>query len=436
VSIAELRSALDTLVEASCCSGNARVREVIALSLPDGDVGTVDDAIFIDWLDQHAEPAPYGQGTVTKTDPKVRSARRLTARGEVNVHGFDPATILPEIEAVMSPTRKLSAQLTDVIIYKKGDKFTRHKDTPRSADLIGTLIVGLPIQHTGGTFVVDDGRGAKRFDWSGPPAEGVVPWVALFSDVDHEIEPVKSGTRITLVYALHRTTEPRSDVGATHRQDVVRRAASALSQQGTWPVMIACGRQVIAEPGAEQPQAIESLRGADRDIADALVQAGYHVAVRACIAGIPNYNDPPRWPATPHVYTITRLNTVPPAELLANMDDEGLASEILEYMLDSVAIEQCAIRSSAAAMLVHEHGCWAEDGQAFGNEGYEALLYTFAALEVSKAKPASAAKLTPAPKAKSKAKPKAKSKPTPKAKSKPTPKAKSKPKAKAKPRRR
>jgi hypothetical protein len=415
VSVAELRGALDTLVEVSCCSGKARVREAIALSLPDGDVGTIDDAIFVDWLDQHAEPAPYGQGTVTKIDPKVRSAKRLTARGDVKVHGFDPAAILPEIEAVMSPTLKLSAQLTDVIIYKKGDKFTRHKDTPRSVDLIGTLIVGLPIEHAGGAFVVDDGRGAKRFDWSGPPAEGVVPWVALFSDVDHEIEPVKSGTRITLVYALHRTTQPRSDAGATTRQAVVRRAVSALSAQTKWPVMIACGRQVIAEPDAKQPQAIDSLRGADRDIADALVQAGYHVTVRACMAGIPNYNEPPRWPATAGLWSIARLKAVPPAELLANMDDEGLAAEIDDYMLDQVRIDQWAIRSSAAAMLVHEHGCWAEDGMAFGNEGFEALLYTLAALEVSKTKPKAEAKATP--KAKAKPKPKAKAKPKPKPKS-------------------
>ncbi len=308
----------------------------------------------------------------------------------------------------MSPTLKLSARLTDVIIYKKGDKFTRHKDTPRSVDLIGTLIVGLPIEHTGGTFVVDDGRGAKRFDWSGKPAAGFVPWIALFSDVDHEIEPVTAGTRVTLVYALHRTAEPRADAGATQRTAIAKRAASALSQQAKWPVMIACGRQVIAEPGAKQPQAIESLRGADRDIADALVQAGYRVDVRACMAGIPNYNDPPRWPATVHVYSITRLKTVPPAELLAGMDDEGLASDILDYMLDSVAMDQCAIRSNAAAMLVHEHGCWAEDGMAFGNEGYEALLYTFAALEVSKPKPMAGTKAKPKakPKAKAKAKPK------------------------------
>jgi len=404
MSIVELRSVLETLDEASCCSGVLHLDERIALMLPNGDVGAVDDSIFVDWLLEHSEPAPYGQGTVTKVDPKVRSARRLTARDKIQVRGFDVTAILPDIEAVMSPTVKLSAQLTDVIVYKKGDKFTRHKDTPRSLDLIGTLIVGLPIEHTGGTFVVDDGRGAKTFDWSGKPAAGVVPWVALFSDVDHEIQPVKSGTRITLVYSLHRTAQPRSGADAGQRQDVVRRAASALSGQSQWPVMIACGRQVIAEPDTKQPQSIDSLRGADRDIADALVHAGYRVAVRACVAAIPDYNEPPRWPETSTMWSITRLKAVPPMAIFEGMNDEGSASDIEEYLLDAVMLDHWAIRKSAGATLVHEHGCWADDGMAFGNEGYEALLYTLAALEVTKAKPAAKPKTKKKPKAKAKSK--------------------------------
>jgi pyruvate/2-oxoglutarate dehydrogenase complex dihydrolipoamide acyltransferase (E2) component len=210
---------------------------------------------------------------------------------------------------------------------------------------------------------------------------------------------------------------------------MVRGAASALSQQSKWPVMIACGRHVIAEPDAKQPQAIDSLRGADRDIAEALVHAGYHVAVRACIAAIPNYNEPPRWPETGAMWSITRLKTVPPLAVLEGMDDEGVASEIEDYVLDSIAIDQWVVRKSAAATLVHENGCWAEDGMAFGNEGYEALLYTLAALEVttSKAKPAAKPKAKPAAKPRPKAKAKAVAKPR---------KAKSKAKAKAKPKRR
>jgi hypothetical protein len=433
MSLEELRSALDTLEEASCCSGKHELGERLAIALPDGDVGAVDDASFVEWLLEHSEPAPYGHGTETKLDPKVRSAQRVKARDQAAVHGFDPAAILGEIEAVLSPTRKLSARLTDVITYKKGDKFTRHKDTPRSADLVGTLIVGLPIAHTGGTFVIDDGRGEQTFDWSGKPAPGVVPWVALFTDVDHEIKPVKSGARVTLVYALHRTGEPRSDAGAKQRQGIVKKAATALGRQSKWPVLIPCGRHVIAEPNSEQPQSIECLRGADRDIAEALEEAGFHVDVRACIAAIPNYEDPQPWPATTNMFAITRLNAVPPVEIREFLGDE--VSGIEEFILDDVMLEQCAIRKSAAAMLLHENGMWALDGMAFGNEGFDALLYSLAALEVSKPTGKAKAKSkAPSPMdfaaAISSAKPKAKAQSKPKAKAKPA--AKAKPKAKPK----
>ena len=424
MSVADLRSALDKLEEASCCSGDVNLTERLALALPDGDVGAIEDATFVDWLLAHSEPAPYGHGKETKLDPKVRSAQRLKARERVVVHGFDPAAILDEIAAVLSPTRTLSAQLTDVITYKKGDKFSRHKDTPRAEALIGTLVIGLPIAHTGGTFVVDDGRAPEKFDWSKPTAN-TLPWVALFSDVDHEIEAVKSGARVTLVYALHRTDEPRSDTKAKARQELVRKAATALSRQAQWPVMIPCGRHVIAEPDAKQPLAIEVLRGADLEIAEALIAAGFRVEVRACMAAIPNYDAPQPWPATEGLFGLTRLKAVPPLDVFDALAD-GVGGEIEDYILDEVMLEQCAIRNSAAAMVVHENAQWAVAGMDFGNEGFDALLYSLAALEVSKPKQKAAKK--PATKAKSKptAKPKANAKAKAKAKPKAKPAAKKK----------
>ncbi len=405
MSVADLRSALDKLEEASCCSGKVTLTERFALALPDGDVGAIGDAKFVDWLLEHSELAPYGHGKETKLDPKVRSAQRLKARKYVTVHGFDPSVILDDIAAVLSPTRTLSAHLTDVITYKKGDKFSRHKDTPRNEELIGTLVVGLPIAHTGGAFVVDDGRAPETFDWS-KPAANTLPWVALFSDVDHEIEPVKSGARVTLVYSLHRTDQPRSDAKAKARHQLVKEAASALSRQSKWPVLIACGRHVIAEPDAKQPLSIDTLRGADLEIAEGLVAAGFRVDVRACMAGIPNYDEPAPWPATEGLFELTRLKAVPPLDVFDALAD-GVGGGIEDYILDEIMLEQCAIRSSAAAMVVHENAQWAIAGMDFGNEGFDALLYSLAALEVTKP----TAKATKAAKPKPKA---AKPKPKPK----------------------
>ena len=207
-----LKAVLDGIHEAACCSGVCKVEERVAIALPDGDVSAADDAGFVEWLLAHAEPAPYGEGGETKLDKQVRHAQRLVARGKAEVHGFDPASLLDTIASTLSPGAALAAELTDVIVYPKGGKFARHKDTPRTADLVGTLVVGLPIAHTGGAFVVDDGGGSsQKFEWGKPTAAGTLPWVALFSDADHEIEPVKSGTRVTLVYALRRTDTARTD---------------------------------------------------------------------------------------------------------------------------------------------------------------------------------------------------------------------------------
>src|SRR5687768_11168589 len=100
---AKLQAVLDGLDEDSCCGGSHRTTERIALALPDGDVGAVDDPRFVDWLLAHAEPAPFGKGGETIIDKKVRSAQRLVARDKVEVHGFEPSALLDGIEATLSP---------------------------------------------------------------------------------------------------------------------------------------------------------------------------------------------------------------------------------------------------------------------------------------------------------------------------------------------
>jgi hypothetical protein len=107
------------------------------------------------------------------------------------------------------------------------------------------------------------------------------------------------------------------------------------------------------------------------------------------------------------LFGLTRLKAVPPVEVFDDLAD-GVGGDIEDYILDEVRLDQCAIRRTAAAMLVHENATWALDGMDFGNEGFDALLYSLAALEVHKPKPK--AKAAAKPKAKAKAKPKARPK--------------------------
>ena len=425
MSLDALKQALEELFDPSFVEGTARLANGIAIALPDGDAATTDDAIFIKWLLEHSDDAPFGDKGETKLDKNVRRAKRLVARGKASVIGFEPSSVLPAIEAALSPRCHLDARLEDVIIYEKGGKFERHKDTPRTTNLVGTLVVGLPVAHEGGRFTIIDGGKKHVVDWSGKPSHDSVRWVALFSDVDHAVEQVKSGTRVTLVYSLSRSDRPRSDPARDKKLAKLRGIVGGLTIGKDEPVMIACTHQIVTD--GSQPQPIDTLRGTDREIAESFIEAGFGVAVRACIVGDSGDGPERAFPDTRDLYAITRLAQSIPAKIAAGMRDVVSFSDVVdmeeyaeegdddvggttlgEYILDHVDLDRWVIRKRAAAALIYE-GMYSETGY-FGNEASIGKIYTLAALEVSarRSKPTlTAAKtLTKKPATRPKAKPK------------------------------
>ncbi len=412
-----LLSALEELADPIFCKGACRLNSALAIRLPDGDVGVVSERGFVDWLVAHAEEAPFGEGGKTKLDKNVRHAKRLAARGRAEVTGFDPARVLGAIEAALSPRMHLDATLEDVILYPEGGLFARHKDTPRTANLVGTLVVGLPIAHQGGQFEIADAGRTKVIDWSGTPDPHEVPWVALFSDVDHAVKPVSGGARVTLVYSLACSDRPRVDATRDKRLAKLRAATSKLVLAKGEPLLIACTRQVITD-GA-QPQPIETLRGADREIAETLREAGLAVAVRACMVV-----DEDRSARFPDIkWDLTRLSRAIPADVIAGLrqavsftqevegewiEELSEVSTLGEYVLDGVRREHWVIRKRAAATIVYE-GMLSDTGY-FGNEATFGYLYTLAALEVTSGKGKKKPAAKPRTKAKAKAKTPAKTK--------------------------
>ncbi len=392
MSLAALKLALDRAGEAAYCEGIYRPTERLAIALPDGDLAAVDDPNFVDWLLAHAESAPFGAGKTTRINKKVRHALRLVARGAVKIGGFDPARLMDQISAALSPTRELVAKLTDVIVYPEGGKFLRHKDTPRSAELVGTLVVELPIAHTGGAFHVVEG-GTPQVPHRGAQDPTTLRWVALFSDVDHEIKRVTSGTRVTLVYSLERTDILRSDSESMKRRSALREAAVGLAPV-RWPVMIACTRQVITRETA-WPE-VDDLRGLDRDIAEAFIEAGFDVTVRACLFTSERPEDGRAFPDITNVSEVMRLRLPMTQKVIGKLgdvltyaeeasDDSGEAyvnASLARYIDDPIDIDQWVIRARAEATMIHEASMFSIDGW-LGNEASEAFLYTLAALEIS-----------------------------------------------------
>lgn len=69
---------------------------------------------------------------------------------------------------------------------------------------MGSLVIGLPSIHDGGKLTVEHGNKKQEFDWSlkDLPDAPIIHWAAFYSDCEHEVHEVSSGTRITVTYNL------------------------------------------------------------------------------------------------------------------------------------------------------------------------------------------------------------------------------------------
>jgi hypothetical protein len=113
------------------------------------------------------------------------------------------------------------SELYKINSYGPGGLFREHQDTPREKGYLGTLVVALPTAFEGGEFVLRHGAMEHVLDWSvegrGAHADEL-HWVFFYSDVKHEIKPVKSGYRITISYNIYGHPKPYRDARRRSRR--------------------------------------------------------------------------------------------------------------------------------------------------------------------------------------------------------------------------
>ena len=433
VHLDRLKEALEAIDTPAWCEGVASAKHVV-LDAPDGGkCSAADPRAFVDWLVEHSEPAPFGHQNQTRLDTKVRATLRLRSRGRTKVDGIELDRIVERIEEAFATPERLKATLLDVLTYPVGGKFLRHKDTPRSARQLGTLIIGLPVPHQGGALRLEDGEEAKTIDWSGPVEdETKLHWVALFGDVDHTIASVASGARVTLVYTLELSGTPRNDAGFAAKLDAVADAVITLASEADHlpadrTIYIPCERLVVRDTSTAQ-LALDSLRGNDLAVAEVMQRCGARVDVWQLL--IPTEDKARGFPSG--FWGAAKVVKSIPQELfsggaLSFTDDAGgeyvdegeVEIAILAPYIDNAWIveeDAWVVRAHAHAKLVFE-GLMSSTGY-FGNECNDGFVYQCAALEVllllfdkvpAEAKPAPV---------KAKAKPKARPKANAKAKAK------------------
>ena len=114
---------------------------------------------------------------------------------------------------VLAPS-KVRAELDMLLMFQRGSSIDRCCNADENENVLGTLMIQLPANFTGGSMRIwddndensNDSDIVQAFDL-GSGATSTAPfschYLCHYSDCDYEMEKIKSGTRLVLLYSLH-----------------------------------------------------------------------------------------------------------------------------------------------------------------------------------------------------------------------------------------
>ncbi|KAF8657148.1 hypothetical protein AX16_002262 [Volvariella volvacea WC 439] len=161
--------------------------------------------------------ATFGLNNQDVYDESYRKARKMDTTHFVT--RFDPVEcgIMNFVkEQLLDPAdhdKEIRGELYKLNVYDKGSFFKPHVDTPRGNDMFGSLVVVFPTPHQGGSLFLRHQGKEWRVDSNqllSKTSEPCVVFIAFYSDIEHEVQVVSSGYRVTLTYNLyHGASQPR-----------------------------------------------------------------------------------------------------------------------------------------------------------------------------------------------------------------------------------
>jgi len=163
-----------------------------------------------------ADRAPYGHGEDTVVDTEVRRVWQIRAdqiRLQGRHWGRSLAAIVARAADGLGVSGPVEAELYKLLVYDQGSFFVSHRDTEKAPGMFATLIIVLPSLYTGGELVLRHKDRDVTLDLRcSDPSD--VSFAAFYADCLHEVRPVTSGCRLTLVYNLLRRGDDRQ--GTNH----------------------------------------------------------------------------------------------------------------------------------------------------------------------------------------------------------------------------
>lgn len=309
--MADPRKALEELLESLGESAQFATSGSMAPVLPGlevngiGTIGTPVSAADAKRLIAKATQAPYGRGEQTIVDTNVRRVWQIEPsefRLENPEWEDHIAAIVEAVKNDFGIQQKVNAELYKLLVYEPGSFFAPHRDTEKTRNMFGTLVVCLPSRHEGGALIVRHDSQTERINFGGKDSQFKTQYAAFYADCQHEIEPVTFGYRIGLVYNL--ATAGKRQPSAPESSAAVSKAArllqSLFAEASSQLDKIAIPfKHQYTEAGFNPAQ----LKGSDRSRADVLVRAAESMDYACYLAllthwqsGLPDYSPMARYP--------------------------------------------------------------------------------------------------------------------------------------------
>jgi hypothetical protein len=274
--------------------------------------------------------------------------------------------------------------------------------------MFGTLVVCLPSQFGHGQLVLSHRGVVQKYDWGEAIREQKEPnqlhWAAFFGDVDHQIERIWSGARVTLTYLLRRGAggAPPPDTASEDLAPRVQEAWAALLADRTFlpkggTLAYPCCHLYHQDARFQQSQvpiaqeSVAMLKGRDHLAAATALQAGLNVTFNPYM--FENCAD--------ETWQLERFPTrKEQARLGAQMDSDDLKNILpirasseeegdfgVTWLEPPPSSDRTSRQSekdedSELPAAAHLHSCEYCPWGYFGNEGSEIDLYTYAALHI------------------------------------------------------
>jgi len=243
--------------------------------------------------------APYGKGTQTIVDEKVRKVWELDASnistGNSAWQDFLRTTLQRCEKRLDLEGQTLIAHPYKLLLYEAGSFFLPHQDSEKEDGMVATLIIALPSAHEGGELVISHRGKSVSIDFSDVTKRYDFQSAFFYADCHHEILPVKEGYRLVLTYNICLKGQRKLntfDFSAQRKtlSKVFNHWKNSLRTDDEKQLVISLNHQY-----SEHGFSLNSLKGIDRSRADVLLHAAEKAGCNAYICLIEKYQMYTAW---------------------------------------------------------------------------------------------------------------------------------------------